>query len=255
MIRTLIIEDELHNRNNLQYLLEKYCSGIDVVATAGDADEAISQIHTLRPQLLFLDIQLPGKNGFQLLQELGTYDFEVIFVTAFSEYGIQAIKFSAIDYLLKPVNIDELTLAVTKATERIRQKHENKNLKNLLHYLQDISDKANHRIAVSSMKEIRLVPVQEIIRAKSENSYTYFYLSGGEKLLSTTPIATYEELLGSYGFIRCHQSHLVNRKFVKSFLKTDGYSLLMTDDAIVPVSKQKKDVTKSALLSRNEKNV
>src|SRR5687767_13461427 len=134
MIKALIVEDELHNRNNLMRLLETHCKELDIVGTAADADEAISFINKFYPQLVFLDIQMPGKDSFQMLQELGKYNFEIIFVTAYGDYGIKAVKFSAIDYLLKPINIDELKTAVSKAIEKIKHKRENENLKNLLHY-------------------------------------------------------------------------------------------------------------------------
>jgi two-component system, LytTR family, response regulator len=247
MIKALIVEDELHNRKNLMRLLETHCEELDIVGTAADADEAISLINRLHPQLVFLDIQMPGKDSFQMLQELGKYDFEIIFVTAYGDYGIKAVKFSAIDYLLKPISIDELKTAVSKAAEKIKHKRENASLKNLLHYLQNTGSKADHRIAISSVKEIKLVSVSEIIRCESENTYTLFYLLNNESVLSTTSIATYEELLEAYGFIRCHQSHLINKKFVKSFLKRDGYSLQMADKSVVPVSRQKKDIVKANL--------
>ena len=248
MIKALIIEDELHNRNNLRVLLEKYCMQVEVAGIAADAPEARELIGRLQPELIFLDVQLPGKDGFELLQELGTYDFEVIFVTAFSEYGIRAIRFSAIDYLLKPIDIQELVSAVARAAGRIAQKQENHNLRNLLFNHQNIRNRQDHRIAISSVKEMRLVAVQDILRCQSENSYTFFYLCNGEKIISTTPIAEYEELLAGYGFIRCHQSHLVNRKYVRSLLRNDGYSLLMEDNNTVPVSRQKKDWVKTELL-------
>ena len=167
MIKALIVEDEINNRTNLLRLLENYCKGLEIVAIAADADEAISLINKLRPQLVFLDIQMPGKDGFQMLQELGKYDFEIIFVTAYGDYGIKAVKFSAIDYLLKPINIDDLKIAVNKAIEKINGKRENENLKNLLHYLQHTGNKADHRIAISSVKEIKLVAVSEIVRCES----------------------------------------------------------------------------------------
>lgn len=247
MIKAIIVEDELLNRDNLQQLLQKYCKNIVVVATAANADEAMQLITLHQPQLLFLDIQMSGKDGFQLLQELGLYNFEIIFVTAYSKYGIQAIKFSAIDYLLKPVDISELVEAVNKATKRINEKQENINLQNLLHYIQHTNNK-DHRIAITSLKEIRLVAVENIIRCESDNSYTFFHLKNGERILSTTSIGDYEELLAGYGFLRCHQSHLVNKKTVKSFLKENGYSLLLDDNSTVPVSRQKKEQIKSALL-------
>jgi len=247
MIEAIIVEDELLNRKNLQQLLQKYCMDITVIAAASGADEAIRVIRKYKPHLVFLDIQLPGKNGFAMLQELGFYDFEIIFVTAYSEFGILAVKFSAIDYLLKPVDVEELQTAVAKAVRRIQEKQENKNLQNLLHYLGH-KDKQDHRIAIASLKEIRLVAVNEIIRCESENTYTFFFLRDGEKILSTTPINAYEEMLAAYGFLRCQQSHLVNKKYVKSFLKNEGYALLMEDNSVVPVSRQKKDLVKSGLI-------
>jgi len=249
MIETVIIEDELLNRTNLVRLVETYCKEITVVGKAANADEGIRLINRLNPQLIFLDIQMPGKDGFQMLKELGKYNFEVVFVTAYSDYGIKAVKFSAIDYLLKPINIDELKAAANKAIEKINQKQENKNLRNLLNYLENIGNAAEHRIAISSLREIKLVAVSEIVRCESENTYTLFHLISGEKVLSTVPISNYEELLDRYGFLRCHQSHLINRKFVRSFVKKDGYSLVMADKSIVPVSRQKKDLVKTSLLS------
>lgn len=128
MIRAILIDDEQKNLLNLQRLLEKYCPNVTVVAQANNAIEGINQISAHSPDLIFLDIQMPGKNGFEMLQELNSYDFEVIFVTAFSQYGLQAIKFSAIDYLLKPINIDELKLAVQKTSEHISLKKLNERL-------------------------------------------------------------------------------------------------------------------------------
>ena len=247
MIDAIIVEDELLNRNNLQQLIQKYCSEVLVVAIAESADEAIQLINKHHPQLIFLDIQMPGKDGFEMLRTFEKIDFEIIFVTAYSEYGIQAIKFSAIDYLLKPIDINDLKSAVNKAIERIKQKSENQNLQNLLHYLK-YNDKADHRIAITSLKEMRLVPVTNIVRCESENSYTFFYLENGEKILSTSPILYYEELLSGYDFMRCHQSHLVNKKYVKSFIKNDGYFLLMNNNVMIPVSRQKKNAVRSALL-------
>lgn len=245
MIKAIIVEDEEYNARNLQRLLNKYCHEVEVVAMAASADEASNLIRKVEPQLVFLDVQMPGKDGFQLLQELGRYDFEVIFITAYSEYGIRALKFSAIDYLLKPIHLEELQSAVAKAVRRAGEKRENANLKNLLSYFQN---KGAARIAISSVKEIRLVAVEEILRCESENSYTHFFLADGEKILSTTPINAYDELLKDYGFLRCHQSHLINKKFVRSLLKGEGYALHMTDGAEVPVSRLKRDAIRRALL-------
>jgi len=248
MIKGIIIDDESHNIINLQRLLEKYCPEVTIVGSSSDANEGILLIKNSKPDLVFLDIQMPDKDGFQLLQELNSYDFEVIFVTAFSQYGIQAIKFSAIDYLLKPIDIEELKKAVAKTSERLQHKKQNLQLQNLLYHLQENKNNSEHRIAISSLKETRFIYVKNIIRCESENSYTLFFTDEGETIISTVPLYEYDEMLNFYGFIRCHQSHLVNKKYVKSLLKEDGYSLLLFNQARIPVSRQKKDLVKKMLV-------
>jgi len=248
MIKGIIIDDEPHNVINLQRLLEKYCPEIAIVGSSSDANEGISLIKNNHPDLVFLDIQMPEKDGFQLLQELDSYDFEVIFVTAYSQYGIQAIKFSAIDYLLKPIDIEELKKAVSKTAEKLKDKNQNLQLKNLLYHLQENKNNSEHRIAISSLKETRFVYVKNIIRCESQNSYTLFFIDEGETIISTVPLYEYDEMLNIYGFIRCHQSHLINKKYVKSLRKEDGYSLMLYDQSIIPVSRQKKDLVKKMLV-------
>ncbi|MGC4038148.1 MAG: LytTR family DNA-binding domain-containing protein [Chitinophagaceae bacterium] len=247
MIRAIIVDDEQNNIDNLGKLLEKYCHEVTVISTATNADDGKKIIVELKPDLLFLDIQMPEKNGFDLLQSLPRHSFEVIFVTAFDRYGIQAVKFSAIDYLLKPINIDELKQAVTKAIEKIQQKKQNLQLENLLQLLQANRHKEDHRIALPGMKETRFAKTTAIIRCESSNNYTTFYLTDDEKLVVSKPIYEYEELLNDYGFLRCHQSHLVNKKFIRSIVKEDGGYLLLEDGSQIPISKQKKEYVKEQL--------
>lgn len=248
MIKAIIIDDEPNNITNLQRLLEKYCPEVITIASATNANEGIEFIKNKQPDVVFLDIHMPEKDGFQLLQDLDSCDFEVIFVTAFSQYGIQAIKFSAIDYLLKPIDIEELKKAVAKVSTKLKGKNQNLQLQNLLHHLKENNNNSDHRIAISSLKEIRFVTVKNIIRCESQNSYTLFFTNESETIISTVPLYEYDEMLSIYGFIRCHQSHLVNKKFVKSLLKEDGYSLLLYDQFRVPVSRNKKDLVKKALI-------
>lgn len=247
MISAIIIDDEQNNIINLQLLLQKHCSAVQVAATATSADEGIEAIRKYAPDLVFLDIQMPCKNGFQLLQSLPQLDFEIIFVTAYDQYGIQAVKFAALDYLLKPIRTEELQQAVNKAIEKSRQKQQNAQLQNLIDLLKQGSIKEEQRLALSSVKETRFVQTGNIIRCESQNSYTVFYLNNKEKILVSKPIFEYEELLKNYGFIRCHQSHLVNKKFIKSWWKNDGDYLLLEDGAEVPVSRQKRIHVKNAL--------
>ncbi|MFT3705172.1 MAG: LytTR family DNA-binding domain-containing protein [Agriterribacter sp.] len=241
MIKAIIIDDEKNNIDNLEGLLQKYCPQVIIAASALNAEEATAMIALHKPELLFLDIQMPGKNGLELLQSLPVHTFEVIFVTAFDQYGIQAVKFSALDYLLKPVNIDELKTAVQKADERIQQKRQNIPLENLLQLLEHRQQKEEHRLALSTLKETRLVKPSEIIRCESSNAYTTFFLDDEQKLLISRPIYEYEELLKEYGFMRCHQSHLVNKKYIRSWVKEDGGYLLLHNGNRIPVSRNKKE--------------
>jgi len=247
MIRAVIIDDEKNNVENLQGLLKKHCPSVTIVATALNADEGKEKILQHDPDLIFLDIQMPGKNGFDLLQSLPQHDFEVIFVTAFDQYGIRAVKFSAIDYLLKPVNIDELKSAVQKAEEKSEKKKNNLQLENLLQLLQNRQQKTEHRLALATAKETRFVKPEQIIRCESSNVYTSFYLTDGKKIMVSKPIYEYEELLKDYSFIRCHQSHLVNTTKIKSWIKEDGDRLLLEDGSKIPVSRNKKEMVAEAL--------
>ncbi|AUD05830.1 LytR/AlgR family response regulator transcription factor [Spirosoma pollinicola] len=246
-IKTLLIDDEQHNLDNLRALLAAYCPQVDVCATARNAETAKSLLYLHHPDLLFLDIQMPGQSGFDLLSSLHNSNVGVIFVTAYDQYAIQALRFAAVDYLLKPVNIDELQAAVERAYRQHRLKEQHQLLQNLVHLVQAGHHQEEQRIALATAKETRFVKTSVIIRCESSNNYTTFYLAGGETLLVCKPIYAYDDLLTDYGFIRCHQSHLVNKKFIKSWKKEFGDFLLLTDGAELPISRGKKEDLKKAL--------
>ena len=247
MINAVIIDDEPINIANLQNLIQLHCSNVRIVATAPDADTGREVILQYGPDLVFLDIQMPRKGGFDLLKELSYFDFEIIFVTAYDQYGIQAIKFAAIDYLLKPVSIPELKEAIAKVEAKQKLMRQNQKIENLISMLAQSQNTASHRIALPTGKEIRFADPGEIIRCQSSNNYTTFFLNDSEKILVSKPIFEFEELLKGYGFIRCHQSHLVNIKYVKSWVKEDGGYLMLTDKSEIPVSKQRREAIKEAL--------
>jgi len=246
MINAIIVDDEINNITNLRQLLQLHCPEVNIVATASDANEGRELLLKHRPHLLFLDIQMPGENGFDLLKSLHDYEFEIIFVTAYDRYGIQAVKFSAIDYLLKPVNTQELVHAVNRVLTIQNRKKQNLQLENLIALLQQQQHKEEHRIALPTTKETRFIKPSQVVRCESSNNYTTFYLSDGEKILVSKPIYEFEELLQDYGFIRSHQSHLVNKKYIRSWVKEDGGYLLLEDKTQVPVSKQKRDMIKES---------
>ncbi|MET3977663.1 two-component system LytT family response regulator [Mucilaginibacter sp. UYP25] len=245
-MKALIIDDETSNRENLQQLLQVYAPDVQVAALSDSVDDALKAIILHQPQLVFLDIQLHAQSGFDLLKQLGDINFEIIFVTAYNQYAIQAIKFAALDYLLKPIDIDELKLAVDKARKAIAQKQKNDRLNHLLDYLRD-DKKAPVRIALPMFSETRYVNIVDIVRCEADNTYTKFVLAGGEQILVSKTLKEYADMLTGQGFIRAHQSHLVNITFIKSWLREDGGSLLLTDNTKVPVSKLNREKVKLAL--------
>jgi two-component system, LytTR family, response regulator len=245
-INCIIIDDEANNVEILSSLLMRHCEGISIAATALNAIEGIKLIENYKPDLVFLDIQMPGKSGLDLLKSLPQIHFEIIFITAYDQYGIQAIKFSALDYLLKPVNIDELKLAVQKAREKIIAKQKNASVENLLDYISP-GTKGTPKIALPTFTETRYVKVDDIIRCEASDNYTSFYLQNNEKILVCKTLKEYAELLVPHNFIRTHQSHLVNINFVKSLLKEDGGVLLLTNSDKIPISRQNKESVKAKL--------
>ncbi|WP_340112832.1 LytR/AlgR family response regulator transcription factor [Maribellus mangrovi] len=245
-IKCVIVDDELNNIENLQGILKKCCNEFRVVDVATNADDAFRKINLHQPDLIFLDIQMPGKSGFDLLKMFQEINFEIIFVTAYDKYGIQAIKFSALDYLLKPIDIDDLRTAVEKAKKRITQKKQNLNIENLMEFIKR-GQNESPKIALPTFNEVFYVETNEIIRCEALDNYTTFYLRDKTKIVVSKPLKEYAEILQSFQFIRTHQSHLINIHFVKSFLKEDGGKLLMKDSTTVPISRQKRNFVKDAL--------
>ena len=246
-MKTVIIEDEKKNIAHIKGLL-KSLPQVDLAGEAANAAEATRLISELNPDLLLLDIQLPGTNGFELLASLGDYHFDVIFITAHDQYGIQAVKCSALDYLLKPVKLADLTIAIQKAVKRKESKQTQQQIQNLLSIVNLPSKE--HRVAIQLMKEIRFIDPADIIRCEAANNYTHIYLKTGEKLMASKGLFEFDEILKNYHFIRCHQSHLVNKKYIKSLLSRDMvFELQLTEkDTRIPVSRLKKDFVKSELL-------
>lgn len=248
MITAILVDDEPINNSNLTALLARHCSSVTIIASAGTVDEAYNKIAEHKPDIVFLDIEMPGKNGFDLLRLFEKPDFEVIFVTAYNHYSLMAIKFSALDYLLKPISSAELVAAVAKAETSVASKNQHTRLQNLFHLLDKKQADENEKIALPTQKEIFLVPVKNIVRCESSNNYTKFFLSNGASHLISRPLYEYDEMLAPYGFIRCHQSHLVNRKHVASILNEDaGYLMMDGSGDKIPIAKQRKKEVRNAL--------
>lgn len=248
-MRAVLIDDELSNLENLRTLLGPYCPQVSIVATAQHVEEAVAVINQHRPNLVFLDIQMGKGTGFDVLREIPTRNFEVIFVTAYDQYGIQAVKFAALDYLLKPIDVEELMHAVRKVEEKLAAQSKNYQLDFLVQQLTK-PQPAMSKIALQMQNEIRYVSLSEIVRCEADNSYTLFFLSGGEKIVVSKSLKEYADLLVPNGFLRTHQSHLINPAYVKSWLKEDGGVLLLTSGEKIPISKPNKDTVKQALQAR-----
>lgn len=246
-IKSILVDDEPKSRSNLRQLLQEYCPSVEVLAEAESVNKALSLISMHQPDLLFLDIEMGELSGFDLLKLLnGKQTFEVIFVTAFDKYGIQAVKACAIDYLLKPINILELSNAVDKAAQQIGPKKENDRLRELVANID--RKKEEQKIAVPLADKIEFIAIGKIIRLEAEGNYTHFYLEGQKHLLVCKTLKDYHELLERHQFMRTHQSHLINLRKISAYVKTEGGYIAMEDGSQVPISRQKREEVLSRIL-------
>lgn len=245
-MKAILIDDEISNLENLRTLLEKHCPQVTIMATAQNVSNAVDAVEKYLPDLVFLDIQMGEQTGFDVLKLLPKRNFEVVFVTAYDQYGIKAVKFAALDYLLKPIDIEELINAVNVAEHKLTKRIQTSQLDFLLQQLKKPETNVS-KIALQMQSEIRYVALSEIIRCEADNTYTYFFLANKEKILVSKSLKEYADLLRPNGFLRTHQSHLVNPKFVKSWLKEDGGVLLLSSGEKIPISKPNKDTVKQAL--------
>jgi two-component system LytT family response regulator len=237
MIKAIIIDDIEQARITLKKDLETYAPDVQIIGEANGVIEGAKLLKNMQPDILFLDIQMQDGSGFDLLDILKDISFKIIFITASDAHAIKAFRYAAIDYLMKPVDPDELTAALDKF--RAQKLNENEKYKLLNDSLKN-HQKPNERLALHTQDKIHIVNINEILRCESSVNYTEFHFSGGKKLLVTKTLKDFEDLLSDQGFYRVHQSHLVNTKYIKEFVKTEGGYLLMNDGFNVPVSVRKK---------------
>ena len=227
MITAIIIDDERHSCDALKMLLEKCCPQVQVTAICHSGEEGIKKITELNPNLIFLDIEMPHMNGFQMLEQLPKIDFEIIFTTSYDQYAITAFKFSALDYLLKPVDREELEKAVQKVSKKINPA--------ISQQLEILMQKINQpsvpvqRIALPTMQGLEFVPVESIISCSSSNNYTEFFLTGKKRLLVSRTLKETEDMLADHAFLRVHNSHIVNLNAITRYVKGEGGYLVMAD--------------------------
>ena len=240
-MKAIIVDDEQLGINSLQSLLEKHCPKVEVINTTTSPEKGVELINKQKPDVLFLDIEMPTMDGFALLNELRHKDFHLIFTTAHDEFAIQAIKTAALDYLLKPISKDELISALDKARELHQQQNSEEKMQQLLKSLKNQPSQSD-TIGLPILDGLQLIATKEIRYCKSTGNYTELFLLTDEKLMISKPIGWLENKLNPTQFVRVHNSYLVNLKQVKKYLKGRGGSLVLHDETIIPVSSRRKQV-------------
>lgn len=241
MIQAVIIDDEKHSAETLNWKLNRFCPDVKLKASFTDPVEGLAYLKKNKPDLLFLDIEMPKLNGFDVLESLGEIPFDVIFTTAYDEFGIRAIKFSALDYLLKPIQRNELIEAIDKFKSK-GGGHQVSSAQ--LDVLFSNIRKENNRpgkIALATKETIEFVFPDEIIACTSDSNYTMIYLKDGRKKLISRTLKDFEQLLGEFNFFRTHHSHLANLNHVREYVRSDGGYLIMSNKMNLPVSRSKKE--------------
>jgi two-component system LytT family response regulator len=247
MISAIIVDDEPYSCEALATLLERYCPEIKLLDICYSAADALKSIQEQRPQILFLDIEMPYMNGFEMLEKLPELNFKLIFTTSYDQYAIKAIRFSALDYLLKPVDKDELQKAVQKAITTSDDPLPQQ-LEILLHKLNHPKVVVN-KIAIPTIEGLQMVPVESIIRCEADRNYTNLFLKNKGKITASRNLKDLEEMLEDYSFVRVHHSYVVNLNEVEKYIKGEGGYLLMSDKSMVDVSRSRKEILLKKLQS------
>lgn len=239
MIKAIIVDDEPYSCEALDALLNRYCPQVKVAGICYSGNEAIQEIEEQKPQLLFLDIEMPQMNGFELLKKIPHPDFDLIFTTSYDQYAIKAIKFSALDYLLKPIDRDELQAAVSKVTGR-RKPPLTQQLELLLQKMQTPARRIS-KVAMPTLEGLQMVAVDSIISCQSDSNYTVVFLKDNQKIVVSRTLKDIEEMLEDYSFVRIHHSYLVSINEINKYVKGEGGYVVMSDGSTVDVSRSKKD--------------
>lgn len=239
-IRALIIDDEANSRSSLRHKLNRSCPDVTVVEECENGEEGIAAIRAQHPDLVFLDVEMPRMNGFSMLQQLQEYSFELIFVTAYDHYAVRAIRFSAMDYLVKPVEVEELKAAVDRVMLRREKNASTARVEVLLQNLAQ-QEKGPRKLAIPSVDGIQFVDVDEIVFVEAQSNYTIFHLNGGRKYTASKTLKEFEELLPGHAFFRIHHSYIINIACVEKYLRGDGGQVMMKGGALLDVARRKKD--------------
>ncbi|WP_396590832.1 LytR/AlgR family response regulator transcription factor [Allomuricauda sp. R78024] len=239
-LKVVIVEDEKHSRETLKKLLEEFCEDVKIIATASSVNEAVKVLSVFSPDIVFLDIELQPGVGFDVLNQIKEPNFEIIFTTAFEKYAIKAIKFSSLDYLLKPIDLDELQQAIEKARNRLDKSVSRQQIETLIQNLSQENPR-QEKICLATTSGMEFISIEDIIVCKADGSYTSFILKNKNPLLVSKHLKEYENLLADQQFMRVHNSYLINLKEVKKYIKSDGGYIIMSNDMHVSISPRKKE--------------
>lgn len=239
MINCIIIDDEAKNIKLLQNMLQMHCPAINIIATDTEAKNGLQLIAELQPQLIFLDVEMPHLNGFDMLKQLEPVNFEVIFVTAYSQYAIEAFEHHATGYITKPINTEKLMAAVSTAVKRIEEKNINKNLFSLLE--KNNQSSAPDKIPLSTSNGLVFVKLAEILYCESSGNYTLFYLLNDKKIMVSRQLGEYEKLLPEANFTRIHDKYIINLSFIKEYVKGSGGDVVLENGKELPVASRRKE--------------
>lgn len=239
-IRTVIVDDEKAGTEVFAIELGMYCPQIEIVAACNSAREGVEKITALRPDLVFLDIEMPFMNGFEMLQKFDRVDFEVVFVTAYDEFAVKAFKYSAADYLLKPVKREELTAAVEAVSDRLANRAKSDHIEALLSNINFLQFNIP-KIAFPTFEGVEFVEIDEILYCEADGSYALIHLIDNKKILQSKSLKQVEAMLEGHRFLRIHQSYLINLNHIKRYLRGQGGAVILSGGKELPVSRAKKD--------------
>jgi len=243
MIKAILIDDDINLRNGLKKLLSTYAADFKIVGEADSVKTGVEIIENLQPQVVFLDIQLGDGTGFDILEQIakrnGKSTSHIVFITAHEQYAIKAFRFSALDFLLKPIDPEELAIVIGKIKNVLIKNDDYAHIDLLLENIRKKVDNFK-RIALSTSEGIHLFDISDIIRCESQDNYTTFYIKNSKPIMISKTLKEYEDLLSDHGFERVHQSHLINLNYLKSYLKKDGGYILMSDNSTIPISLRKR---------------
>lgn len=238
MVKSIIVDDELKSRKSLQILLTDFCEDVEVAALCQNVADGIEAIKKHNPDVVFLDIQMQRETGFDLLTKINEITFDVIFTTAYSEYAIKAFQFSALDYLLKPIDIQDLNRAI----EKVEKRSKSDITKKLNHLLENLNSRQNEikKIALPTNDGLVFIKIEDIIYLEATSNYTIFHTIDKHNHMVSRTLKEYDTMLSDYNFYRIHKTHLINLNYIKKYVRGDGGYVILNNDVSLDVSKRKK---------------